>query len=320
MFSALWESTRVEEILASKSSPHAFSYAHRDDSLFNVAQTMLKQHISALPILDTHNKCVGIIDIKDVMILLVRKLDEISDWASWSSAQFEQFMQEIPAGQVMDPSRGDPLILTHAKAPMKQVIRFFASGLAHRCVVHVDEDKFEVLSQIDVANFLGKAFSEETPNDAQKKIRDNLEAVQLMEHLRNRSVEAHHVVSCRENDLVIDAVKKLFHEEVSALAVVDENNKLLANFSLADILHLEFASFTDLNLSVGQFLKKYSRWSYTPMALQKNDGTLADVVVLISALGIHRLWVVDSSAYEHFSPIAVVTLTDVFSILQHLNL
>jgi len=143
-----------------------------------------------------------------------------------------------------------------------------------------------------------------------------LEDVPLTEYLHNRSWSQHDVVAGKLSDTVMDALKTMYNSNVSAIAIVDDAGKLVANFSAADVLNLELGHLADLNLSIGEYLKKYSNWSLTPLAVQKEDGFLADAVILFSALSVHRLWIVDSSTFERFAPIGVVTLTDMFSMFN----
>jgi len=282
---------------------------------------MLKNKVLSLPVMNVsreENKewvnCVGIIDVKDVLQFLIKELEFIEGWTCWAPVEFKALMDGVFVKDIVNLSRGDPLVMASSESCLRSVIKFFASGVSHRCVLHLDESKFAVLSQVDVMHYLAKRITENDPT-----LRQILEKIPLSEKLVNRASESREVVSARMSDTVISILKKMYSSDVSAVALIDDNGKLQANFSTSDVLHFEVGMLSDLNLSAVDFLKKYAAWALTPLAVQKEDGSLADAVVLFSALAIHRIWIVDSSVFENFAPIGIITLTDMFSMLTKLN-
>jgi CBS domain-containing protein len=322
MLDSIWDTVTVQEVLDAK--PHvlkkSFIAVTEDEPLNSCLEKMLKHKVSSLPVMKLSKgeddkpwaNCVGIVDVKDVLQFLIKELEYIEGWTCWAPLEFKTLMQEVLVRDVIDLAHGDPLVMAHANSFLRSVVKFFAGGVSHRCVIHMQDNDFAILSQVDIMHYLAKRISEEDD-----MLRAFLENIPLTEKLSNRGTDSS-VITAKLGDSVMSILKKMYSNDVSAVAIVDEQGKLHANFSTSDVLHFEFGMLSDLNLPVADFLKKYASWAFTPLAVQKEDGSLADAVVLFSALAIHRVWLVDSSVYESFAPVGVVTLTDMFSMLTKL--
>jgi len=189
-------------------------------------------------------------------------------------------------------------------------MKFFASGLAHRCVVRFDElHGYGIVSQVDLTAWLASIIDEDVD------IRKAFLNVPLLDELKNRSSETHEVVKAPWTASVYEILKLLLKENVHAIALVDETDKLQANFSATDLMHIEAASVHDIRLSGKDYLKKYSRGSLTPISFLNNEtANLAETLMMFSGIGIHRIWLVDSPMYSTFTPTGVFTVTDVLQI------
>lgn len=312
---AVWNYTTLQQVLKVKPSimKHGMIFVKREESLNSCMNKMLSCKISSVPVIED-GRCVAIVDVKDVMRFLIKELEYIQEWTCWAPVKFAELMEGVSVKDIIDFAHGDPLLVADGKTILISLLKFFNSGLCHRCVVHLEGGEFGILSQIDVMHYLAQMITENSEN-----LREILEKIPLSENLANRSSAANSVVSAYGSDKVINVLKLMYSKDVSAVAIVNGDDKLDANFSLSDILRLETASFSDLNLSVEEYLKKHSAWSLTPLAVQKEDGSLADAIVLFSAIGIHHLWIVDSSIFEKFTPIAIISLTDMFHMLSKLD-
>lgn len=191
-------------------------------------------------------------------------------------------------------------------------MRFFASGLVHRCVVHMEEKSdYAVLSQVDLASWLGNKVADNV------ELREIFSKIPLISELKNRSSETHQVVQSNLNETVFHTLQKMDRDRVQAVAVVDDSGRLQGNFSVSDLIHLDSAKMADLKLSVEDYLKKNSKWSLTPLAILNDKETmLAETIMLFSGIGVHRIWLVDSPMDSSFTPSGVVSVTDVLQIVK----
>jgi len=113
------------------------------------------------------------------------------------------------------------------------------------------------------------------------------------------------VITIGENEVVMNAIKILASNNISAVPVVDEHGRLLANFSLSNLKGLQQKNFSELFLSVIDFLqlqriKETENFiainnvkSLRPQSCKPSDTFEATVYKLV-ATRLHRLWVVDS--------------------------
>eukprot|EP00475_Leptophrys_vorax_P016944 TRINITY_DN2345_c0_g1_i1.p1 TRINITY_DN2345_c0_g1~~TRINITY_DN2345_c0_g1_i1.p1 ORF type:complete len:327 (+),score=69.35 TRINITY_DN2345_c0_g1_i1:4524-5504(+) len=310
---SLFSDTTLGEVLAYR-SPHApreLITVNNASSLNQCLRAMAEKKVSAVPVLK-NGKVVGIVDMVDVCRTLVDRLAEVQEWKTWPDIKFSELLEEIPVSEVVDFSRGDPLLLSNAASSVSSVMKFFASGVAHRCVVSFDDEKeYGIVSQVDIASWLASKVTEDL------EYRKYFLEVPLIDELKNRSSQSHQVVQALWTESVYDILKTLVRENVHAVALVDEEGRLQANFSSTDLVHIDVGVVSDIRLSGREYLQKYSRWSLTPLAILHNEkSTLAESIMLFAGIGIHRIWLVDSPMDAKFSPTGVITVTDVLQIVH----
>jgi len=273
---------------------------------------MIDNKVSSVAVLDARGRAVGLIDLIDVCRVLVDELSEDEDWKSWPSTKFSDLLAVTPVTKAFNFNSGDPLLVARADAPVGSMMKFFSSGLVHRCLIHVEDGmEYGIVSQTDVCNWICSKIEEDPQLQAE------FSNIYLMNELKNRSSESHQIVQALWSDSVYDILKVLIKEQVHAVGLVDETGKLRANFSASDLIHLDKVLISDIRLSGKEYLKKYSSTSLTPLSLLHDQSTtLADALLIFSAMGLHRVWLVDSPMDSRFSPVGVVTISDVLQIIN----
>jgi len=314
----LFSRTTLGEVLAcrSASAPSQLITVNNEASMQVCLNAMIANNVSAVPVLDAQGRAVGIVDMVDVCRVLVEELSEVQDWKSWPSIKFSELLAITPVTKAVDFNRGEPLLVARAEAPVESIMKFLSSGLVHRCLVHVKEGvEYGIISQTDICSWLSSKIEEDP------ELQREFSNISLMGEMRNRSSESHKVVQALWSDSVYDILKILVKEDVRAVGLVDGKGKLQANFSANDLIQLDAALVSDIRLSGMEFLQKYSGSSLPPLALlQDQSTTLADAVMIFTAMGLHRVWLVDSPIDSRFSPVGVVTLSDVLKVTsQHFS-
>jgi len=300
------------EILAFRaaSAPRELITVNREASMHVCLQAMINNKISSVPVLDAHGHVVGVVDMVDVCRTLVEGLSEAEGWKTWPDYKFAEFLDEICVSDGVDLSKGDPLLVANASTSVASVMKFFSSGLSHRCIVRFDDiHEYGIISQVDLVAWLASKIDED------EDIRKIFLNIPLLEELKNRSSENHQVVMASWSTTVFEILKLLVKERVHAVALVDEAGKLQANFSATDLMQIDAGSVHDIRLSGKDYLKKYSRCSLTPISfLDDESANLAETLMMFSGVGIHRIWLVDSPMFSKFTPTGVFTVTDVLQI------
>lgn len=119
--------------------------------------------------------------------------------------------------------------------------------------------------------------------------------------------------TAKSNEPTSLVVKRLHDKRITAAPVVDDEGRIIANFSLNDLKGINAENFKDLLLPVKAFLDKRSsaeenfrcERSLHPLVVKKTDA-LEDTIFKMVATGVHRLWVVD----ENRKPTGTVAITD----------
>jgi len=131
-------------------------------------------------------------------------------------------------------------------------------------------------------------------------------------------LEIKSVITVHKTDQVSVALQKIKDNSVSAVGVVDENGKLVGNFSASDIKYVGLSQTLKLSsstladfLSALQLPKNGSDYPYT---VTKNNH-MTTVVKKFCDTKAHRLFVVDG----HGAPIGVISLVDIIELfLRHI--
>jgi len=232
-------------------------------------------------------------------------------WSDWCRNMDELIHRGVEFGStpvidVMNKSKVDkwcPL----EDGTLFQLVEVFARGI-HRAPIisspgHIDG----ILSQSDVLSMLDKPLRDETLLDeylGSKTLADL--GLARSEGIMTMSVTAQAIL----------AFWVIYFNRVSAIAVVDQDGKLLGNLSASDIRGIGSSTlrFSSLLLPIGEFLQlegpDASKAAVTCIATT----TFGEAVSLLAKNKIHRLWVV-----ENDKPVGLVSLTDIMKILTKME-
>jgi len=279
-------------------------------SLSETLKLILETKVLSVAITGDDGRCTGVVDIMDILYYLVSELRSVEEWTAWHSIKLEDLLQGVRVSTLCDFSRGDPLLLVGEDTALESLVKFFSSGLVHRALVHKKEGGFEVISQMDIFAFLAERLTNE------KNIADKLEMISIVGNLKNRSLQQNDIVTAIDTMTVFDVMKLMKDRSVSAVAIVNQNGKLVGNFSAMDLVQLELMHLSDIGMPVHDYLSKYVK-QYGPLAVE-GDITVSQAIMVLAMLRIHRVWLVDSNMSESFKPIGVVTMTDLLHMVRDL--
>lgn len=123
-----------------------------DDSLQNAMQIMTQHHVSGVPIVDSENRCIGVVSTSDVVSFveadqeaLEGTIPRTENWFNpetqkWEESTFSpEMLGEYDSVPIADAMTSDPLTVT-PDMPVAEVARLMSEYGIHRVFV-VDEDR-----------------------------------------------------------------------------------------------------------------------------------------------------------------------------------
>jgi CBS domain-containing protein len=265
------------------------------DTVEQAIKKMTEANVLSAPVMEG-SSVLGLVDALDILYFILsivpednmvaEEIDRASRAAAFKSVK-----------DVMDFSGRDPYVPLYHSSPASEAVQFFTMGV-HRVTV-VDESGAPegTVSQSDI-NRLAAA---------------NLHMGKL-KPVGERSIKSLVMgqggcIAVAPSSTVVEALKKLKSEGVSALAVVDGQDKLVGNLSARDFFAMFKRSFQDLTLPVLEYLQQASPGSLRPTSVTEDD-TLLHVSKKL-AEGLHHVWVATNGEAK-----GVVTLTDMMSIFN----
>jgi len=298
----------IKDLLDAESHFH-LEYVDDEDTVVTVMQKMRTKKISSLPVRDSvTKKFIGIIDVLDMVTFCCTKYATVSLQA-WDSYQQMETFAKTKCKYLLDISGRNTWRVMSQNRPLEDLVAVLANPHAHRVgVVNERHEVVGLISQSKLIQFLWKN-RHRLETSLQNIIKSKVE---LWTHIHTQQVQ-----TIPHTAAVYDAFYAIWQREVSGLAVVDLEGKLVANISASDIKRCRFypiigQMIKDLYTPIKDFLRipesatDLKKKHHVPYYIHKSD-SMEKVFELIVSEGIHRVFVIDSK----MKPIAVISLCDI---------
>lgn len=301
-----WIATlKVEEI----ATPNVIIVSS-NDSVKNAFETLVNNRILSAPVFDlSSKKIVGLIDLVDIITFIIEQLgdESLSDDLFALQSKLESTKNNFitkPITIIAEVTKKSSFHSVPTKSSLLEVAKQLAEG-APRVYVAEGEKLISLITQSTFLTFcykhMGRFFSL-----AKKKLSE-------LDLVNNKQL-----VSVNVEDKAIDAFRILHKEKLNALAVLDEDNKLLTNISLRDLKGLKSQNylFSKLYLPVIELLKVVRSEDVkdrAPVIAVKVTDTFQYAVTKLSATRIHQLYVKD----EEDNLTGVIFISDVIKRILH---
>jgi len=269
-------------------------------------QILIDNQIRAAPVQEKNDKSmksqfIGVLDLRDTVKFALQTYHQGDiDKAKAKAMEFLTVSPQITTQTLKYLSRMCPFHCVRVSDQLIVVLEIFAKG-SHIVGVANDEGTklLGILSQ-------GQLFQE-----IAKKWTFN--AYVTLAELTKAKYVTSPVISIRNTAKAYEAFDKMSTANLSGLAVVNEEGKIVHNTSATDIKLWLIAS-NSLDESIEQFLvnvRKMNLQDKYPITIcNLNDG-IKKAVAKLQATKYHRLWVVD----QNVCPIGVLALTDIFRLI-----
>eukprot|EP01104_Vermistella_antarctica_P007566 TRINITY_DN1857_c0_g1_i1.p1 TRINITY_DN1857_c0_g1~~TRINITY_DN1857_c0_g1_i1.p1 ORF type:complete len:330 (-),score=104.80 TRINITY_DN1857_c0_g1_i1:750-1739(-) len=300
-----------------------------NDTVQCAFETLIKFHVLSAPVYDSDKKeYTGMVDIVDILafiLVLYGENEEPDEGAgdTWKNFLNKEVFNKIPVKDVTDLSLRDPFVPVNGDAVLMDIVNILAKGRAkgvHRvCIVDKDGMVESIISQSGVISAIG---------DAIKEGKVTLPDGALAKSVADLKLGIKDVLTIGENEKAINAFRLMNKHGVSALAMIDDEDRLVGNISGRDFKAVRAQEdsywFKDLFLGCMDFVAKVRRdeihenknkKTRSPIMVCYDNDTLEHVVRKLTATRVHRLYVESASTQ---ALVGVVSLRDVLQeLLKH---
>jgi len=267
-----------------------------DMKVEEVAAIFDVHNILSAPVWDKEqNQYIGIVDMFEIMRFTAAGLKEQLVFKDDLFSSFE-FAEETVKELISKSNRSKRICVFDATDPLYAAIRPLSQN-DHTVLVRAYDEKdfkstYRVVCQSDVVQHLYK----------------NCDSVQQLcgRKIKELGVTKSPVIGITTKQTALEGLYEMFQHQINAVAVVDDESKLVGTLSVSDLRGINASIVQDLNLPVLDFLKKLQRFE-KPVTCGYED-SLREVMSKITSAHIRRVWLVEKSMQK---PQAVLTLTDI---------
>lgn len=269
-----------------------------NENVVEVFRLLAEKQILSVPVVDENKKYVGLMD---TLILLAYIQERVKKEAGL--VEGEKLTKEklsLMESKIMNSTLRD--VFAHSKAPSKvRTILASATFLdavrelttVHRVVV-TDEAGYvvRIVTQSDVVRFVCANLDSITVANR------SLKAVETALSMKLESP----VVYVNHDDMVLDAIKVLVQNHVTAVPVA-KDGEIIGHLSSSDIGVISSSSFYNLLSTVSDVAPLSGIVNVSP------SSTLAEVIQKLVSKKIHRIYLVEDS-----KQVGMLSLTDLMNI------
>jgi CBS domain-containing protein len=272
----------------------------------DVAAFLKEHNILSAPVFDEKkNQFIGMIDTFEIMLFTVLGVfgDKVYQDDEFVSLDFPN---KTVGEMVQKHPKLQRLVVMSVKDPLTKAMEILGKW-EKRILVDTSKEanppEYRLISQLDIVMYFHE-HSEELKSCPikMKDVAPILAAEPCGKYL----------VCINAKNKALDAFLKMTDERVNAVAVIDDNGRLVANLSSSELRGLDEETLKHLEEPVIQFLEKTSGHHSLHPITCKPSGFLHNMIPTIVHKRIHRVWV-----EEDEKPIGVATLTDIIKTLTN---
>jgi 5'-AMP-activated protein kinase regulatory gamma subunit len=297
------KNVKVAEALGSLASRRLISVETKTP-LKEVLHTMHTNRILSVPIFDVDKGCVGLADVLDlvqftaVQYFSSQEASVMDDNVMMAPELFRQFeFEDKTAGDLLKQSkRAREFKVVDQNISLGELAKVLSHD-SHRVLIGQSKDA-KLVSQSDLVRYLSER-------------KDQLDARLLNTPLSELNIIHEQILHVSEKTSTIKAFCHLVRSQVHALAVLDQQQRLVGTLSASDLRGISDENLNRLTQPVKQFLQLTDRKAPDTLIRCSPNEKLDLAINKLVEAKVHRLWVTD----ENEKPIGVLALTDIIRTL-----
>ena len=252
-----------------------------------------KEKIHSVPVFNSNlRRFEGVVDTTDLLTWAVNTFPK-AQLGAWETFREEKEFVLQPVQNIVDASWRNSIHTALPDVDALTLLDRFRHQDVHRVFLQpsaTDKTLSTVVTQSDVARFLNKA-------------NFDLKSVRIGEKIHSKKV-----VSCYEGELVVSAFRLMDHAAVDAVAVTDEQGKLVGALSSFDVVSGAQESIVSLLFeTLGSFLKRDKVNSKAEVLSVRANDTFAHTLQLMATKHISHIFIIDDDSF----PTGIITIRDI---------
>jgi len=277
---------------------------------------LAENKILSAPVLNSQGVITGQLDLIDLVVFLVhlaKKSQEVlvalgvigeHEAINFSDIHVDKQIQDLfqsydVSQAIANFSKRNPIKVVKSNQPLHDI----AVELTQNHRVSVINDSHSIINYITQSDFVKFVFKNKANFYAEKSAKTVTEL-----NLGNLSVVAVH-----DHDFVIDALKQIAIKGISAVAVVNNEGKIVGDVGAHDVRLVNPGSpafVESLVMPLKNFLVKASSEGKAPIVVVSPSATLDQVISKMEQNGVHRVYITEDG-----KPTRVISLGDVIKCL-----
>ncbi|KAJ3128338.1 hypothetical protein HK098_004748 [Nowakowskiella sp. JEL0407] len=331
---ALMQNVKIKDWKANERRPLVF--AENVDKLPDVLAKLVNNRILSMPVYHYNTKeYLGMIDMIDISKVIAdlhwkciaqsKSYREADIYVTYNDMTVQDVLDKNTESHHVTPGAKDDLngpgLKVYDEADLATVARIFAKT-GHRRVPILVRNKDGVsqvshlITQSEIVRFLYSNISQLESRYLLRKI-GNMAHFKQQNQTQNDSENG--IIMVNAIAKAIEAFRVIVERKVSAVPIVDANQKLIATISVRDIRSISHDA-SQIKLLYENDCLQFSKiirnrednLALTPAVTCSLDDTMEDVLVRLNESKIHRVWIVDNTK----KLVGVVALRDILAELS----
>jgi CBS domain-containing protein len=147
---------RVADVMARE-----IVYVNPDDTVREALELMLDNHVSALPVIDNHARCVGVLSATDILNLTQEVEEELAALSTSKGPAYRFLIERLSNSEMSTESvravMTQGVICVHADASIEEAAAEMVRHHVHRVIVVDDQQHLVgIVSTMDVMRAIAK--------------------------------------------------------------------------------------------------------------------------------------------------------------------
>lgn len=282
-------------------------FARSSDSVASVIYKLTSNGILSVPLLQENQQHFDtFIDMLDILSYIVESAGLVENTENLKQLDWDrrvQLFEATPCSELLRTRTGrHPWYTVHRDTSVQQVINFMVTKKTHRMVLTDDKGQFSsIITQHRIIKWLSHRKLEEFGDFGGLTI-DDLD------------LGLKPVICVNNTTRVIDAMMKMYENNLSGVGVLGLSNELIGNISLTDLKDIGEAAqwYSKLFMTCQNFngIKREGA-GLPPLVYSTPKAMLKDVLSKFTNNYIHRVYIVEKGSHK---PLGVVTCSDVLNL------